>query len=181
MKFVFATKKIAVSNAVNEYAEKKIGKLERYFKSESDASVTFSVEKDRNCVEATVRSAGLVLRASESTSDMYASIDACVASMERQIRKNKNRLEKRLRSEALEQVTATTELSDFAQASEELDYTPTRTKRFPMEMMSVEEAILQMNLVGHTFFAFKNGDAGGVFSVVYLRHDGKYGVIEDAG
>ena len=98
MKFVFTDKKVTLPASVHAYAEKKVGKLDRYFKTEGEASVVFSVEKDRNVCEITVRSGSMILRASESTSDMRASIDACVSGMERQIRKNKARLEKRLRT-----------------------------------------------------------------------------------
>lgn len=102
MKITFTDKKISLPKSVHEYAEKKVGKLERYFKNDAEATVVFSVEKDRNRVELTVRSGGTILRVSEQTSDMFASIDAAVTSMERQIRKNKTRLEKRLRQGAFE-------------------------------------------------------------------------------
>lgn len=179
MKFVFTDKKVTLPAAVHAYAEKKVGKLDRYFKSEGEASVTFSVEKDRNRAEVTVRSGSMILRASESTSDMRASIDACVTSIERQIRKNKARLEKRLRTDAFERTVDAADMSDFAPEEEESEFKIVRTKHFPIKHMTQEEAILQMNLVGHTFFAFKNEDAGGAFSVVYKRNDGGYGLIED--
>ena len=83
MKFVFTDKKVTLPASVHAYAEKKVGKLDRYFKTEGEASVVFSVEKDRNVCEITVRSGSMILRASESTSDMRASIDACVSGMER--------------------------------------------------------------------------------------------------
>ena len=165
MKFVFTDKKVTLPGYVHAYAEKKVGKLDRYFKTEGEASITFSVEKDRNRAEVTVRSGSMILRASESSSDMRASIDACVSMIERQIRKNKSRLEKRLRTDAFEE--------------EEPEFKVVRTKRFPIKDMTVDEAILQMNLVGHTFFAFKNADMHGAFSVVYKRNDGGYGIIED--
>ena len=112
MKFVFTDKKVNVPNYIHNYAEKKVGKLDRFFKEDATASLTFSVEKDRNRVEVTIRSSGTIFRVSESTSDMHASIDAAVASLERQIRKNKTRLEKRLRTGAFERsVDASTEIS----------------------------------------------------------------------
>ena len=91
MKFVFTDKKVTLPASVHAYAEKKVGKLDRYFSSEAEAAITFSVEKDRNRAEVTVRSGSMILRASESTSDMRASIDAAVSTIERQIRKNKAR------------------------------------------------------------------------------------------
>ena len=180
MKFVFTDKKVNLPNKVHAYAEKKVGKLDRYFKADAEAAIVFSVEKDRNNVELTVRSGSTIIRASESTSDMHASIDAAVATLERQIRKNKTRLEKRLRQDAFVRTVDAEEVSSFApEEEEEEEFRIVRTKRFPIKHMTVEEAVLQMNLVDHTFFAFKNADDGGAFAVVYKRNDGGYGLIED--
>ena len=114
MKFVFTDKKVTLPASVHAYAEKKVGKLDRYFKTEGEASVVFSVEKDRNNVELTVRSGGTIIRVAESTSDMFATVDAAVASVERQLRKNKARLEKRLRENAFERCVDVDEVSSFA-------------------------------------------------------------------
>ena len=168
MKFVFTDKKVSLPASVHAYAEKKVGKLDRYFKTEGEASVVFSVEKGRNVCEVTVRSGSMILRASESTPDMRASIDACVSGMERQIRKNKARLEKRLRTDAFERTVDAAEVSDFAPEEEESEFRIARTKRFPITVMTVDEAVLQMNV-----------DHDGAFSVVYRRNDGDYGLIED--
>ena len=178
MKFTFTDKKVTLPRSVHDYAEKKVGKLERYFHTEPDASVVFSVEKGRNNVEVTVRAGGTILRAAESTSDMLASIDAAVADMERQLRKNKARLEKRLRKDAFVRSVEEAETSFVPEEPEE-EFTIVRAKRFPIKPMSVEEAVLQMNLLDHAFFAFRNEDAGGAFAVVYKRTDGGYGLIED--
>ena len=180
MKFTFTDKKVNIPNRVHTYAEKKIGKLDRYFQTEPEASIVFSVEKDRNNVELTVRSGSTIIRVSESTSDMFATIDAAVSSVERQLRKNKARLEKRLRQDAFVRTVDAEEVSSFApEEEEEEEFRIVRTKRFPIKHMTVEEAVLQMNLVDHTFFAFKNADDGGAFAVVYKRNDGGYGLIED--
>ena len=179
MKYTFTEKKVHLPEKVHQYAEKKVGKLERYFKTDAEANVVFSVEKDQNKVELTIRSGGTILRVAESTSDMFASIDAAVTSMERQLRKHKARLEKRLRQGAFERTVADEEQSSFAPISEEDEvFEVVRTKRFPMKPMTVDEAILQMDLLGHTFFAFRN-EADGAFAVVYRRNDGGYGLIED--
>ena len=171
MKFTFTGKKVNLSNRVQSYAEKKVGKLERYFKTEPEASLVFSVEKDR--------SGGMVLRVAESTSDLFASIDAAVTSMERQLRKHKTRLEKRLRQDAFERTVPDEEASTLVpDVVEESEFEVVRTKKFPIKPMTVDEAILQMDLLGHTFYAFKNED-GGAFSVVYRRNNGGYGLIED--
>ncbi|NCC69620.1 MAG: ribosome-associated translation inhibitor RaiA [Clostridia bacterium] len=178
MKFVFTEKKVNIPDRVHAYVEKKVGKLDRYFKGEAEATIVFSMEKGRNNAEVTIRSGGTIIRVAESTFDMYVTIDAAVASIERQLRKNKARLEKRLRKDAFDR-TAPAEESYSATEPEEGTFEVLRTKQFFFRPMTVEEAILQMNLVGHTFFAFRNEDAGGVFSVVYKRNDGGYGIIED--
>ena len=177
MKFTFTDKKINLPNYVHNYAEKKVGKLDRYFREDAAAAVTFSVEKDRNKVEITVRSGSTILRVSESTSDMLASIDSAVTLLERQIRKNKTRLEKRLRQGAFERTVA--EESTVVPVAEAGEHDIVRTKTFPIKPMTRDEAILQMNLLSHNFYAFKDEAAGGAFAVVYRRNDGGYGLIED--
>ena len=179
MKFVFTDKKIYLPNKVHAYAEKKVGKLDRYFKADAEAAIVFSVEKGRNNVELTIRSGGTIIRVAESTSDMFATIDAAVSSVERRLRKNKSRLEKRLRQDAFSRTVDVEELSSFVPESDEEEYRIVRTKKFPIKPMTVDEAVLQMELVGHTFFAFKDVDHDGRFCVVYKRNDGDYGLIED--
>jgi len=178
MNFRYAEKKVSLPDNVHAYAEKKVMKLQRYFKDEADALVTFSVEKKLNKVEITVQSSGTYFRASESTSDMFASIDACVSTIERQIRKNKTRLAKRIRQDALSRTPEL--LSSFVPDEPEDPFQIVRIKRFNMKLMTREEAILQMNLLEHSFFAFRDEEADGAFAVVYKRNDGDYGLIEDA-
>jgi len=177
MKFQYTEKKVSLPSNVHAYAEKKVMKLERFFGDNAEALVAFSVEKDRNKVEITVHAANTYFRASESTSDMFASIDAAVSTIERQIRKNKTRLARRLRQDAF---TRTAEVTSFApEAEEEASFEIVRVKEFPMKPMTREEAILQMNLLEHTFFAFKDEENGQAFAVVYKRNDGGYGLIEN--
>ena len=177
MKFQYTEKKVSLPANVHAYAEKKVMKLERFFGDNADALVAFSVEKDRNKVEITVHAANTYFRASESTSDMFASIDAAVSTIERQIRKNKTRLARRLRQDAF---SRTAEVTSFApEAEEETSFEIVRVKKFPMKPMTREEAILQMNLLEHTFFAFKDEENGQAFAVVYKRNDGGYGLIEN--
>ena len=183
MKFVFTDKKVNLPNSIHAYAEKKVGKLDRFFKEDATASITFSLEKERlNKVEITIRSSGTIFRVSESTADMRASIDAAVATLERQIRKNKTRLEKRLRQGAFERTLDASEITSFApDEPEEGEYSIVRSKTFPIKPMTRDEAILQMNLLGHSFFAFRDEESDGSFAVVYRRYDGDYGLIEDQG
>ena len=175
MKFTFTCKKIALNDSVKEYAEKKISKLDRYFQEDAEAFVTFAVEKKNRCVvELTIRSAnGTLFRAQEEDpdGDMRGAIDAVVNFIERRIRKNKTRLAKNLRAEAL-----APEVPGF-EVAEDAEYEIVRTKRFAVKPMTTEEAILQMNLLGHAFYVFRSVDSGTV-CVVYRRNNGGYGLIE---
>ena len=175
MKFTFACKKIPLNDSVKEYAEKKVGKLDKYFAEEADAFVTFAVEKKNRCtVELTIRAAnGTLFRAQEEDpdGDMRGAIDAAVAFIERRIRKNKTRLSKNLRAEAL-----APETPDF-EVPEDVEFNVVRTKRFSVKPMTIDEAILQMNLLAHDFYVFRNVDTK-VINVVYQRNNGGYGLIE---
>lgn len=176
MKFQFSEKKVRLPEKVHAYAEKKVMKLARFFEDDAEALVVFSVEKNRNNVELTVRGAGTLFRAHESTSDMFASIDAAVGTIEGQIRKNKTRLARRLRKDAF---VRTAEETSFVPEEEEEDLSIVKIKRFPMKPMHRDEAVMQMNLLEHTFFAFRDEDNDEAFAVVYKRNDGGYGLIED--
>ena len=178
MKFQYSEKKVKLPGNVQAYAEKKVMKLSRYFDEDAEALVVFSVEKNRNKVELTVHGAGTWFRASESTSDMFASIDAAVGTIEGQIRKNKTRLARRLRQDAF---SRTVEETSFVVDEPEEELNIIRTKQFYFKPMTREEAILQMNLLEHNFFAFRDEDNGGTFAVVYRRNDGGYGLIDDVG
>ena len=177
MKFTFTEKKMGASEELRAYTERKVCKLDRFFNTESTASITFSMERGRFLAEITVSNNGLYYRASELTNDMYASVDSGVAAIERQIRKNKTRLEKRLREGALEKEAR----PDFVPVEDEEDeeFKIVRSKRFPIKPMSPEEAILQMNLLEHEFFVFRNEQEDGAISVVYRRKNGGYGLISD--
>ena len=177
MKFQYTEKKVSLPTNVHAYAEKKVMKLERFFGDDAEALVAFSVEKNSNKVEITVHAAGTYFRASESTSDMFASVDAAVSTIERQIRKNKTRLAKRLRKDAFTREPEA--VSSFVPDEPEEGFEIIRTKHFNMKPMKREEAILQMNLLEHNFFAFRDEDSNGAFAVVYKRNDGGYGIIED--
>ena len=178
MKFQFSEKKVRLPGNVHAYAEKKVMKLARFFEEDAEALVTFSVEKNRNKVELTVHGAGTWFRASESTSDMFASIDAAVGTIEGQIRKNKTRLARRLRQDAF---SRSVEETSFTAEEPEEKLEIVKVKSFYFKPMTREEAVLQMNLLEHNFFAFRDIDNGESFAVVYRRHDGDYGLIDDIG
>ena len=176
MKFQYSEKKVKLPGNVHAYAEKKVMKLARFFEEDAEALIVFSVEKNRNNVELTVHGAGTWFRASESTSDMFASIDAAIGSIENQIRRNKTRLAKRLRKDAF--VRSADETSFAAEPAED-ELNIVRMKQFYFKPMTREEAVMQMNLLEHNFFAFRDEDNGGTFAVVYRRNDGGYGLIDD--
>ena len=141
MKFQYSEKKVKLPEKVHAYAEKKVMKLSRFFEEDAEALIVFSVEKNRNQVELTVHGAGTWFRASESTSDMFASIDAAVGTIEGQIRKNKTRLARRLRQDAFTRTVQ--EETSFAPEAAEDDLTIIRTKQFQFKPMTREEAVLQ--------------------------------------
>ena len=172
MKFTFIEKKMAPSDSLRAYAEKKVSKIDRLFRTESEANVTFSTERGRFTAEITIKNNGTFFRAHETTSDMYASVDSAVATIERQIRKHKTRLEKRLREGAFDQ------MAEQKAALTEEDFDVVRRKRFDVKPMSVDEAILQMNLLDHQFYFFRNADNDKIHAVVYKRAAGGYGLIE---
>ena len=176
MKFTFTCKKISLNDSVKAYAEKKIGKLEKYFKEEPEATVTFAVEKKNRCiVEVMLRGAnGTLFRAvcEDADGDMRGAIDEAVSQIDRKIRKNKTRLAKNLRSDAI-----VPEVPEEFDIHEEREFDIVRTKRFAVKPMSPEEAILQMNLLDHSFYVFRSVETGNI-CVVYHRNNGGYGLIE---
>lgn len=182
MNFNFADRKMETTEELRAYAVKKVGKIDRLFRLESDASVSFSREHGRVTAEVTLYNNGMIYRASESTGDAFASVDASVASIERQIRKNKTRLSKKLRSGGgWEEAPADdAPIEAPAPESEEAEYDVIRSKYISMKPMTTEEAILQMNLLNHSFYAYRNSEEGDAFSVVYRRTNGGYGVLSDA-
>jgi putative sigma-54 modulation protein len=176
MKFTFTCKKIPLNDSVKEYAEKKISKLDKYFPDEADAFVIFAVEKKNRCVvELTIRSSnGTLFRAQQEDpdGDMRGAIDKAVNFIDRRIRKNKTRLAKNLRPDALN-----APLPAEFDVAEDTEFDVVRTKRFAVKPMSAEEAILQMNLLDHSFYVFRSMDTDEV-CVVYRRNNGGYGLIE---
>ena len=158
---------------VHFYAEKKVSKLDRFFHEDAQATVTFTNQKKGMVkVEVAVWAGGSLYRGESTTSDANASVDAAIANIERQIRKYKTRLGKRLRAEEAPLVEEIVE-------EEVDDISIIRSKKFTIKPMSPEEAVLQMNLTGHSFFVFRNADNGDAIAVVYARNDGGYGLIED--
>ncbi|WHH57526.1 ribosome-associated translation inhibitor RaiA [Petroclostridium sp. X23] len=178
MKFIITGRKIDVTDGLRDRINKKLGKLDKFFDEDTEVHVTLEVEKDRQMVEVTVPYKGIIFRAEEVNHDMYASIDKVVDHLERQIRKNKTRLEKRFKDDAFIIETVNGGMpNDYKPVEEEKEFNVVKTKRFAIKPMDTEEAILQMNLLGHQFFVFFNADTDEV-NVVYKRKDGDYGLIE---
>lgn len=172
MKFVITGRKVEVTDALKEKVIKKLGKLDKFFHEDTEAHITLSVQKERQIVEVTIFQKGFIFRAEEANHDMYASIDKVVDVLERQIRKNKTKITKKLKENAFESFE--NEKSDII---DENKFDVVKTKRFSIKPMDIEEAILQMNMLGHTFFMFTNSKNGDV-NVVYKRNDGNYGILE---
>lgn len=171
MKIIITGRKIDISTGMRGYTEKKLAKLDKFFGEAAEVQVTLSVEKDRQTAELTIYYGGFVYRAENTTEDMYASIDTAVDLIERQIRKNKTRLEKKLRGGAFDIP------QEVSVETEETEFKIVKSKKHAIKPMSPEEAILQMNLLGHEFFVFHNDETDKI-DVVYKRKDGNYGLIE---
>lgn len=171
MKLKITAKKMQISQSFTDYAEERLSaKLDRFFGDEATAKVTLSPIKNQITLEVTVIYDNVIFRAEQSADDKNAALDACIDKIIRMIRKNKTRIAKKLRDTAF---TA----DESENIEEESEYQVIKHKKFELRPMSVEEAILQMNLVGHSFFMFKNAETGAV-NVVYKRDDGNYSVLE---
>ena len=178
MKFNIRGENIEVTPALKEYVEKKLSKLERYFDTFPEIKVNLKVYSDKQRIEVTIPFTDLLLRAEETHSDMYAAIDLVVDKVERQIRKHKTKVNRKLREKgSMKTNFILPEAVAVLDAVEEDELELVRTKRFDLKPMDVEEAILQMDMLGHNFFVFTNADTNET-NVVYGRKDGKYGLIE---
>ena len=168
MKVIIAAKKLNISQAFNEYAEQKLGaKLDRFFPEEAEAKITLAERRDMIILELTVKYNGMIYRAEQTAKDKNDALDVTIDRIIRQIRKQKTKVEKSLRANAFE---------GLAPEQEEAEYELIREKKFQLRPMSVDEAILQMNLLDHSFFMFKNAETGAV-NVVYKRDEGNYAVL----
>ncbi len=172
MNYTVSGKNIEITNGLREAVVDKLSKLERYFTPDTEVNVTLSVEKERQRIEVTIPIKGTIIRAEQVSSDMYASIDLVEAVLERQLRKYKNKIvDQKQSAMALSQVFLEEE------SAEEDEIKIVRSKRFAMKPMDVEEACVQMELLGHDFFVFRNAETDEV-NVVYKRKGNTYGLIE---
>ncbi len=164
-------RKCTPRDSFKERAAEKLAKVDKFFAEEADAKITATVEKSYQSVEITVNCGGMVFRAQEKAENLNDALDKCVDNLVRRIRKNKTRLEKRLRDDAFDGFFADEDVA------EESEFEIVRTKVVSVKPQSVEEAILQMNLLGHEFYMFRN-DATDAICLVYKRKNGGYGLIE---
>ena len=177
MKYNIRGDKMLITDAIKDYTETKLGRLEKYFKDDDiTANVLAKVRGNSQIVEVTIPTSKFILRSEEESDDLYAAIDLVSDKLERQIRKNKTRLSKKIKRDATLDANLISGAT-YTEGEETKEFEVVKTKRFTVKPMSVEEAILQMNLLGHTFFVFKNQETDEM-NVVYKRKDGKYAVIE---
>lgn len=173
MKTTIAARKFELTEDLEKYIGKKFAKLDKFFTADADARITMTINKSVHRMEATIYFQNMIYRVEEATNDMYSTIDKVIDSIERQIRKNKTRLEKRLKEGSIADLVK----GDKDLVEEEKEFKIVKTKMFETKPMSAEEAILQMNLLGHEFFIFENAASGNA-SIVYKRKDKNYGLIE---
>ena len=175
MKITIVGRKVNLRDNFKELAKKKLSRFSRIFDEDADANVTVSLERNRQTVEITIKQRGMYYRAEATDYEMNDALDQAISKLGRQIRKNKTKLEKEIHSAALDQY-----IQDYvfsAEPEDEPDYEIVRNKKFFVKPLSVGEAILQMNMLDHQFYMFRN-DATGEINVVYKRKDGNYGLLE---
>lgn len=170
MKITIIGRKVNLRNNFKELAEKKLAKFDRIFDEDAEAVVTVTVERNRQTVEITIRQRGAIFRAEDNALDMNEALDHVVSALGRQMRRNKTRLER------AKKVDAGMEFADVYYDEPEEELQVVRTKRFSVKVMTPEEAIMQMNMLDHEFFMFRD-DASGEINVVYRRKNGDYGLL----
>lgn len=170
-------KNIEITDSLKEYATKRLSKLERYIDDVKVAQVALSVEGEDHKVEVTIPLNGIILRGEETREDMYTAIDMVEEKLEKQIEKYKTRLYRSYRGAGLKQAVQEEAKKELAKLEAPEQFKIVRTKRFALKPMDEEEPIMQMNMLGHSFFVFHNAETDEV-NVVYKRKDGNYGLIE---
>ena len=170
----FVGKNIELTESLKNVAEKKFSKLDKYFSEEAEARVVFSTVREQQTVEVTIFLPKTIIRAEETTDDMYSSMDNAVDALARQIRKHKTKLKRRYQNN---ETIRFDEILGKEAEKEEPEHKIVKRKNFELNPMDEEEAILQMDLLNHNFFVFLDADTDGV-SIVYKRKDGNYGKIE---
>lgn len=176
MKITYSARKVNLRDNFKERVEKKLQKFEKLFSDDAEVSVVVTLEKNRQTVEVTIRDNGMVYRAESTMSEMNDALDKVVDVLMRKIRKNKTRLSKKTRQGSIDDLFSATELVSDESGDDE-EYNIVRKKQVLIKPITVDEAILEMNMVDHNFFMFINADTSEV-NVVYKRADGNYGLLE---
>lgn len=176
MKYNLLCKKFDLSESRKELLMKKISRIEKFYDEDTECKIVISQQKKFIIIELTILYKGFMLRAEASAEDLMDAADECISNLDRQIRKNKTKLAKRVKEGGFESYVPITDgASDVEE--EKGDFHIIKHKRFSSKPMSVEEAVLQMNMLGHDFFIFTNPETMEV-NIVYRRKDGDYGLIE---
>ena len=174
MRYIIRGEKVEITDSIKTYIKEKINKLDKYFEepNEINAMVVIKVRGKEQKIEITIPTVHYTLRSEESHDDLYAAIDLTVDKLERQIRKNKTKINSKIKKDLIKNFEF-----DLSDDFEDDNMKILKRKKVDAKPMDEEEAILQMNMLGHSFFVFKDVDTGGI-SVVYERKDGNYGIIE---
>ncbi|MBE7055145.1 MAG: ribosome-associated translation inhibitor RaiA [Ruminococcaceae bacterium] len=172
MKTNIYLRKVELGNEKKEMLIKKIDKLGKFFNSDATADIVVGTQKDKMIVELTIRTTDMIYRAEERNEEVYNATDDIVEAITRQIRKNKTRLAKKLRDGVSKEIDFISEMPE-----DDAEIKIVKTKTHHVKPMSAEEAVLQMNLLGHSFFVFRNAQTN-TTDIVYRRKDGDYGLIE---
>jgi len=174
MKITYTARKVNLRDNFKERVEKKLKKFEKIFSEDAQVNVVVTMNKNNQTVEITIKDNSMIYRAEKTQLEMNDAVDKCIEVLKRQLRKNKTKLDKKLRAGSIDDL--------FEEAPVDIveeEYELVRTKHIPIKPISVEEAILQMNMVGHKFYMFTNAQTNQI-NVVYLRDDGAYGLLEPA-
>ncbi len=173
MKITYTARKVNLRDNFKERVEKKLKKFEKIFSDDATVNVVVTLNKNNQTVEITIKDNSMIYRAEKTQLEMNDALDKCVDVLGRQLRKNKARLEKKLKSGSIDDLFEAVVEEDV----EEEEYKVLRTKSIPVKPITVDEAILQMNMIGHKFYMFTNVDTNEI-NVVYTRDDGAYGLLE---
>ena len=173
MKITYTARKVNLRDNFKERVEKKLKKFEKIFSEDATVNVVVTLNKNNQTVEITIKDNSMIYRAEKTQLEMNDALDKCIDVLGRQLRKNKSKLEKKLKSGSIDDLFEAPALEDV----EEEEYKVLRTKSIPVKPITIDEAILQMNMIGHKFYMFTNVDTNEI-NVVYSRDDGAYGLLE---
>lgn len=179
MKITYVARKVNLRDNFKERVERKLLKFEKIFSEDAQATVVVTLEKNRQTVEITIKDNSMVYRAESTMLEMNDALDKVVDMLSRQLRKYKTKLSKRIKAASLDDLFVEEPVSEEASEEDSDDLEVVRKKQIPIKPITVEEAILQMEMIGHKFYMFTNADTGEI-NVVYTRNDGAYGLLEPA-